>query len=203
MYNIKTYSDSLDLEEFYSMATDRGFYNNNSKQVLVDTFAHCDRYQTWILYYNDRAVGSVSAHSLEELGILGDAYRIAARTCILADLTDQKKHMQSTNTIFKQHQHLTGQILLPLCAEWAGRDKNLYISTNNNDQGKQKSVHRIYCPTLQSIGVLECPIELEYRLSMQSFWKFNADTFYKQLSKNWWSDAKTAVEYCLGEKINL
>lgn len=201
MYKIVPYSDSLDLEEFYSLATDRGFYNNNSKQVLVDTFAHCDRYQTWILYYNDRAVGSVSAHSLEELSMLDNAYRIAARTCLFTDLTGKPKHLRSLNRIIKEHQNLTDQIFMPLCIEWAGRDKNLYISSNQNDHGTQKLVHSIYCPALNSTGALCDPIEFEYRLSIQSFWKLNIEKFYSQLNKNWWPEAKNALTDVLGYKI--
>jgi hypothetical protein len=203
MYKVEEYNDSLDLSDFYKLADEKGYHNNSSKEILVDTFKHYDRWATWFLSTNNQFVGSVSAHSLEELGILGDSFRMAARTCVLADLTERPKHMRSTNTIFKQHQHLTAQVFYPLCIEWAGRDKDLYISTNENESGKQRAVHRIYCPTLQDTGVLEEPIELEFRLSIQSFWKFNVETFYEQLNRNWWPAAKKAVEDCLGKEIKI
>jgi hypothetical protein len=203
MYKIIEYSDDLELDEFYQLAYQKGYYNNANKFVLVDTFKHIDKWKTWFLFYNDRAVGSVTAHSLEELGILGDAYRIAARTCILADLIDQPKNLRTENIIFTQHQHLTAQILIPTCIEWAGRNKDLYISTTENDEGKQKAVHRKYCPSLRKSGVLDDPIELEYRLSIQYFWKINVDVFYSQLSQNWWPEAKSAVENYFERKIEL
>lgn len=201
MYKILEFSDNLVLDDFYKLAHAKGYNNNTSKEVLYDTFAHCERFQTWILYYNESAVASVSAHSLEELGILGEAYRIAARTCVLADLTERPKNLRTENTIFTQHQHLTAQVLIPLCIEWAGRDKDLYISTNENDTGKQKAVHKKYCPSLLKSGVLEEPIELEYRLSIQCFWKMNVDVFYNQLRPNQWPETKDALFDYLGYNI--
>lgn len=201
MYKIVPYSDSLDLEEFYSMATNRGFYNNNSKQVLVDTFSHCDRYQTWILYYNNRAVGSVSAHSLEELGILGNSYRIGARLCSFDHLIGDRKTLRTRNTVLVNHQSLTSQFLVPICIEWAGRNKDLYLSTNENKVGTQRLVHQIACPVWKKIGILEDPIDLEYRNTIQSFWKVNVSEFYKQLKKYQWLDAKLALREHLGYDI--
>lgn len=201
MYKIVPYSDSLDLEEFYSMATNRGFYNNNSKQVLVDTFSHCDRYQTWMLYYNNRAVGSVSAHSLEELGILGNSYRIGARLCSFDHLIGDRKTLRTRNTVLVNHQSLTSQFLVPICIEWAGRNKNLYLSTNENKVGTQRLVHQIACPVWKKTRILDNPIELEYRTAIQSFWKLDVENFYNQLGKNWWPEAQDALTDLLGYKI--
>jgi hypothetical protein len=198
MYKIVEYSDNLDLTEFYRLASERGFYNNNSKEVLYDTFSHCERFQTWILFYNERAVGSVSSHSLEELGILGDAYRIAARTCVFTDISGKNNNMRSLERVIKQHQNLTAQIFIPLCIEWAGRDRDLYISSNENAHGTQRLVHNIFCPALNSTGALDNPIELEYRLSLQSFWKLNVDVFYNQLKEGQWNEAKFALQSYLG-----
>lgn len=198
MYKIVEFSDNLDLEDFYNQASARGFTNNNSKEVLYSTFTHCDRFQTWLLYYQDKPVGSVSAHSLEELGILGDAYRIAARTCLFTDLTGETKHLRSLQKVIKEHQNITAQIFIPLCIEWAGRDKDLYISSNENEHGTQKLVHKIFCPALNQTGALENPVELEYRLSMQSFWKLNVDVFYTQLKTNHWDVSKSALQSYLG-----
>lgn len=201
MYKIVNYSECLDLSDYYIEAESRGFYNNNSKQKLVDTWHHMDRWQVWMVYYNNQIVGSVAAHSLEELGILGEAYRIAARTCSFDNLTTQRKGLRTANSVINQHQTITGQLLLPLCIEWAGRDKSLYISSNENDTGTQKIVHKRYCPGLQKIGVVEAPIELEYRKAIQSFWKFNVELYYKQLRENQWPDAKSALQEYLGYEI--
>jgi hypothetical protein len=201
MFYIKEYSDSLDLTDYYQLATERKLYNNDSREKLVDTWLHMDRWQVWLLYYNEQVVGSVAAHSLEELGVLGDAYRIAARTCAFDDLTGQRKTLRTVNTIFTKHQNLTAQLLLPLCIEWAGKDKDLYISSNENDIGKQKYVHRLYCPSLKKMGILVDPVELEYRGAIQSFWKFNTDIYYEQLKHNQWQDAKEALISYLGYNI--
>ncbi len=194
MFHIQTYNNDLDLTDYYSLARERGFYNNDSKEKLVDTWLHMDRWQVWILYYNDQVVGSIAAHSLEELGVLGDAYRIAARTCTFDDLTGQRKTLRTANTIIARHQNLTAQLLLPLCVEWAGKDKDLHISSNENDTGTQKYVHRLYCPGLKKAGVLEEPVDLEYRGAIQSFWRMNVDEFYRQMDEHWWPEARTALD---------
>jgi hypothetical protein len=194
MFQIKEYSDSLDLTEYYHLANSRGFYNNDTKEKLVDTWLHMDRWQVWLLYYNEQIVGSIAAHSLEELGVLGDAYRIAARTCTFDDLTGQRKSLRTANTIIAKHQNLTAQLLLPLCIEWAGKDKDLYISSNENDTGTQKYVHRLYCPGLKKIGILEEPVELEYRNAMQSFWRMDVTEFYRQMDEYWWPEAVNALD---------
>lgn len=193
MYTIKEYSEDLDLTDYYQLAHERGFYNNDTKEKLIDTWLHMDRWKVWLLYYNDQIVGSIAAHSLEELGMLGDAYRIAARTCTFDDLTGQRKTLRTANTIIAKHQNLTAQLLLPLCIEWAGKDKNLYISSNENDTGTQKYVHRLYCPGLKKINVLEEPAELEYRGAIQSFWRMNVTEFYRQMEEYWWDDARDAL----------
>ena len=194
MFYIREYTDALDLADFYSTAHNRGFYNNDSKEKVIDTWLHMDRWQVWFLYYNDTIVGSIAAHSLEELGVLGDAYRIAARTCTFDDLTGQRKTLRTANTIIAKHQNLTAQFLLPLCIEWAGKDKDLYISSNENDTGTQKYVHRLYCPGLRKVNVLEDPVELEYRGAIQSFWRMNVPEFYNQMQVQWWPEATAALD---------
>jgi hypothetical protein len=194
MFYIQEYNEDLDLSEYYRLASERGFYNNNTKEKLIDTWLHMDRWQVWLLYYNEIIVGSIAAHSLEELGVLGDAYRIAARTCTFDDLIGQRKTLRTPNTIIAKHQNLTAQFLLPLCIEWAGKDKNLYISSNENDTGTQKYVHRLYCPGLKKVNVLEESIELEYRGAIQSFWRMNVPEFYRQMEEFWWPEARAALD---------
>ena len=191
---IQEYNENLDLSDYYRLATERGFYNNNTKEKLIDTWLHMDRWQVWLLYYNKTIVGSIAAHSLEELGMLGDAYRIAARTCTFDDLVGQRKTLRTANTIIAKHQNLTAQFLLPLCIEWAGKNKNLYISSNENDTGTQKYVHRLYCPGLQKVNVLESPVEFEYRGAIQSFWRMNVPEFYRQMDEFWWPNAREALD---------
>jgi hypothetical protein len=194
MFYIQEYNENLDLSEYYRLASERGFYNNNTKEKLIDTWLHMDRWQVWLLYYNETIVGSIAAHSLEELGVLGDAYRIAARTCTFDDLIGQRKTLRTPNTIIAKHQNLTAQFLLPLCIEWAGKNKNLYISSNENDTGTQKYVHRLYCPGLKKVNILEESIELEYRGAIQSFWRMNVPEFYRQMEEFWWPEARAALD---------
>ena len=194
MYRIQEYNQTLDLDDFYRLAHDRKFYNNDSKEKVVDTWKHMDRWQVWFLYFDDQIVGSIAAHSLEELGVLGDAYRIAARTCTFDDLTQQRTSLRTANTIIAKHLNLTAQFLLPLCIEWAGKDKDLYISSNENDTGTQKYVHRLYCPGLRKIGILEDPVDLEYRRAIQSFWRLNVGEFYNQMENYWWDEARAALD---------
>ena len=81
MYKIVPWSEELDLTKFYTIANAKGFSNNASQKMLVDSLAKEKEWNVWILYYNDNAVGSVAAHSFPEMG--DNAYRIAARTCQL------------------------------------------------------------------------------------------------------------------------
>lgn len=201
MFYIQEYNENLDLTDYYRLAHAKGFYNNDSKEKLIDTWLHMDRWKIWFVYYNNSIVASVAAHSLEELGILENAYRIAVRTCSFDHLTKSRPGLRTANAVINRHQTITGQILLPLCIEWAGRDNNLYISSNENDTGTQKIVHKRYCPGLLKIGVVDPPIELEYRGAIQSFWKFNVNTYYSQLKQDQWDDAKNALNAYLGYEI--
>ena len=69
------YSDNLDLTEFYKTAEQKGFVNNSSKKMLVDSLSNEDRYMVWLLTYKTKIIGSTAAHSFPEMG--PDSYRIA------------------------------------------------------------------------------------------------------------------------------
>lgn len=182
MYIIKKYNDLLDLSDFYSEADKRGFVNNNSKQSMIDCFKNEKEWCAWILYKNNIAVGSVSAHSLDILG--KNSYRICARTCVLTNLLSELygNGLLNINVIIK-HQNVTDQFFIPICIDWAGKDKDLYITSNNSVVGSQRLVHSIYCPTLERMGILTKSTELVYRGHLQTFWKFNVDAFYNDLKK--------------------
>lgn len=179
MFSVVPFSDELDLTEFYRMADERGFVNNNSRHMLIDCFRNERKFQTWILYYNNEAVGSVAAHSFDDMG--NDAYRIAARTCVFTDRLPVRS-LRTRNQIIT-HQHATAQFLIPTCIEWAGREKNLYITSNNLEGGSQQLVHRIYFPTLAKNGQVEHICDIEYRGTIQAVWKLNVKRFYEELQK--------------------
>lgn len=179
MYKIIPWSADLDLTEFYSIAKAKGFENNSSQKMLIDSLAKEKEWCVWILYYNDQAVGSVAAHSFDEMG--ADSYRIAARTCVFTDLLPLNS-LRTVNQIIT-HQHVTSQFLIPTCIEWAGQDKNLYITTNENEVGTQRLVHRIFAPAMVKSGQMEKITDMFYRGSTQTVWKLNPINFYEELNK--------------------
>ena len=174
MFEIKKWSPDLDLSEFYTRAEAKGFTNNSSQKMLVDSLAKEKEWCVWILYYNNKAVGSVGAHSIEE------GYRICARTCVLTHLLPTTT-LRTRNQIIT-HQHVTAQFFMPACIEWAG-DNDMYITSHPSEVGTQRLVHNIWAPSLEKTGVLTKAFEKEYRGYNQTFWKLNSDVFLEQLSK--------------------
>lgn len=179
MYKIVPYSDDLDLREFYKEAEKKGFVNNSTKHMLVDCFSNERKSQTWILYYNNLAVGSVAAHSFDEMG--KNCYRIAARTCVFTDALPTNT-LRTRNQIVT-HQHVTGQFLIPACIEWAGRENKLFVTSNNLEGGSQRLVHNIYFPAMVKTGQAEHICDMQYRGTMQSVWRLNVKNFYRELNK--------------------
>ena len=180
MYRIVPFSDDLDLEEFYIKALARGYKNNSSKFWIKYCFRNEQSSQTWILYYNSNPVGSVVAHTFPEMG--PKSYRIAARTCVLTD--DIPTPSLRTRNQIITHQHATAQFLIPSCIEWAGKENDLYITSNNLESGSQRLVHNIYFPSMAKSGQVTRICELEYRGSMQTVWKLHVDRFYEELNKH-------------------
>lgn len=180
MYKMVEWSPELDLTEFYATAKAKGYNNNASQQMIVDCFKNERLYQTWILYYNEKAVGSVACHSIDILE--ENSFRICARTCVLTDELPIS-HMRSRGYTIQQHQNVTAQFYIPTCIEWAGRTSNLFISSNALDTGSQRLVHKIYCPALEEKGTLKRAYEKEYRGAVQTFWKLDVNKFYEQLNQ--------------------
>jgi hypothetical protein len=179
MYKIVPWSEDLDLTEFYATAEKKGFDNNANQKIMVDSLARESKWAVWILYYNDQAVGSVGAHSFPEMG--ENAYRVCARTCVFSDGLPLH-HLRTVKGI-TTHQNATAQFLLPVCIEWAGRDRDLYITSNGNDMGSQRLVHNIFCPNLAKTGVLFKTKDIYYRGSLQTTWRVDVQEFYKQLDQ--------------------
>jgi hypothetical protein len=198
MWRIEKYDGSQDLTFFFQEAEKKRFFNNSSANMLLSTIEKDeDEAVLFLLYNNDRIIGTTVAHSLRELGILGeDAHRIAARICVLSHLVQGPRLHTSLRSIKqapKPHDHPSAQFLIPACIEHCGRDKPMYISTNASSVGKQKAVHTKWAPEWQRRGYLEEPIELEYRGSFQSFWKFNVDNFYKEMEDERWKEAEEII----------
>ena len=178
-YKLVKWSPDLDLDSFYQEAAARGFENNSNQRVMVDCFANEKEFQLWILYQNDRAVGSGAIHSLDILG--PNAYRICARTCAFAEARPANG-LLTLNRMMSEHQHITAQFFMPKFIEWTGKDKDLYISSHPSQVGTQRLVHNRWCPALVKTGALERTCDLVYRGHLQTFWKLNVDVFLNQLS---------------------
>ena len=179
-YKIIPWTTDIDLTKYYSMAYDRGFFNNSSQKNMIDCFKNERESQTWIMFYKDKPAGSVACHTLDIMG--PTAYRILARCCVMVGVTGQKG-MSTINLGIRQHQSFTDQVFMPACIEWAGRDKDLYVTTNDLPIATQRLSHRIWAPTHAESGILENVGEKEYRGTIQTFWKLDVERFYNSLNK--------------------
>jgi hypothetical protein len=179
MYKLIPWSENLNLTEFYNKASLKGFENNSSQRLLVDSFNNEAKKQVWILYYNNNPVGSVAAHSFDLMG--ENCFRICARTCVFTD--ELPISSLRTLTGITTHQNFTAQFFIPQCIDWAPDDANLFITSNQSKIGSQRLVHEIFCPALEKTGILTYCGEKEYRSINQSIWKLNVDNFYEDLKK--------------------
>lgn len=176
MYKIVPWTEDLDLSEFYAEAEHRGFANNANQRVMVDCFRNEPKWAVWILYQNNKAIGSVAAHSFTAMG--PNAFRVLARTCTfgtarpISGLITPKK-------LIAEHQNLTDQFLLPTCINWAKGD--LYATSNESTVASQRLVHRHYFPTLAKIGIVERIKEMNYRNTNQTIWRIYPDKFLANL----------------------
>ena len=178
-YKLVPYSESIDLTEFYLEAESRGFKNNSSKKMLVDSVSTERLSRVWILYYNNEIVGTTAAHSFDEMG--PNCFRIAVRSCAFTDRMPVKRLRTRTGIV--EHQHVSPQFFMTAGIEWAGKDKNFYITSNKNSWGTQQRVHRTWAPILAKTGCLENCGEMFYRGTEQTIWKVNVQVFYQQLDQ--------------------
>ena len=178
MYKIVPWSEDLDLTEFYAEAEQRGFANNASQKVMIDCFRNEPEWAAWILYQDDKAVGSVAAHSFNVMG--PNAYRVLARTCTFGTAR-QNGGLITPKKLIAEHQNLTDQFLLPACISWAKGD--LYATSNESKVASQRLVHRHYFPTLEKIGIVKRVCEINYRHTEQTVWQIYPDAFLENLER--------------------
>jgi hypothetical protein len=181
-FEIVPWTQDLNLSDFYKEAGRRGFSNNSSQRMLVDCFRNEREKQTWLLYYRGEAIGSVVAHSFDDV-MESNSYRIAARTCVF---TDRLKGMTYANGlrgiyVITKHQNPTAQFLIPACIDWCPPDAKLYITSNELEAGTQQRVHKIFGPALEKTGVMKPVKEVNYRGTDQTVWQFDQDLFLEQL----------------------
>lgn len=182
MYRLVEYSDDFDLSNFYAEAKRRGFMNNISKKTMIDCFNNEREKQTWILYNDKRPVGAVGAHSFDD--VMGpNSYRILTRVCSFGD-ERPNKGMLTVRRLAVEHQTFNDQFFLPTCIEWAGKENNLYVTSNESEIGSQRLVHRIYFPTLEKLGIAKrIEDNVYYRYTYQTIWQIFPDKFYENLAK--------------------
>jgi hypothetical protein len=177
-FKVVEWSETLDLSDFYSTAHKKGFENNSSQKMLVDSLRSEKVWKVWIVYHGDIAVGSFAAHSLDFL----PGYRICVRTCAFSDRLPLN-NLRTTKGII-DHENITSQIYIPVTIEHFGKNSNFYITTHPSDVGTQRAVHNVWAPLMKKSGVVDLEIIKEYRGHIQHFWKFNVENFYQKMKPN-------------------
>lgn len=180
MYKIIEWSSNLDLSDFYKEAGQRGFANNSSQKVMIDCFHNEKLWKAWILYQDNRAVGSVVAHSFDDVMGYG-SYRVLARTCTFGTARPNGG-LITPQRLIAEHQNLTDQFLLPTCISWTGQE-NIYATSNDSQVASQQLVHKYYFPTLEKLGIVKKIKEINYRNTDQTVWKIYADKFLENLQR--------------------
>lgn len=180
MYKILEWTPDLDLTEFYREAARRGFENNSSRRAMIDCFLNERKWKAWILYQDNKPVGSVVAHTFDD--VMGEgSYRVLARTCTFGTARPTGG-LITPQRLIAEHQNLTDQFLLPACITWAGKH-NIYATSNDSKVASQRLVHRHYFPTLEKIGIVERVKEVHYRHTDQTVWKIHGDRFLENLQR--------------------
>jgi len=180
MYNLVEWSPKLDLTDFYNEASRRGFVNNSSQKAMIDCFNNEQEWMVWILYENNCAIGSVAAHSFND--VMPGGYRILTRVCTFAEAR-KDKGLITPKRLIAEHQNLTDQFLLPKCIEWVAGRGRMFATSNASKEASQRLVHSYYFPTLAKLGIVEKIKDVHYRHTDQTVWEIHADKFFENLEK--------------------
>lgn len=180
MHKLIPWSEDLDLSDFYAEASRRGFVNNSSQKAMIDCFRNEREWNAWILYDNDRAVGSVAAHSFDD--IIPGGYRILTRVCTFAESRPMKGLIKA-HRLCAEHQNLNDQFLLPQCIEWVDRKGPMYATSNSSKEASQRLVHTIYFPTLEKAKIVTRIGDIYYRNTHQTLWQIHPDKFLDNLKR--------------------
>lgn len=151
MFKLVEWHKDLDLSEFYTEADRRGFKNNNSQKTMIDCFRNEREWNAWILYNDNRPIGSVAAHSFDD--VMPGGYRILTRVCTFAE-ERKDKGLITPKRLVAQHQNLTDQFMLPQCIEWVSGRGRMFATSNASKEASQRLVHSYYFPTLAKLIVL-------------------------------------------------
>lgn len=180
MHKLIEWSPQLDLSEFYTEAEHRGFVNNSSQKNMIDCFRNEREWNAWILYNGDKAVGSVAAHSFDD--VMPGGYRILTRVCTFAE-ERKDKGLITPKRLVAEHQNLTDQFLLPQCIEWVAGRGRMFATSNASKEASQRLVHNYYFPTLAKLGIVTKVKEVYYRYTEQTVWEIHADKFLENLNR--------------------
>lgn len=178
VHKILEWSEDLDLRKFYIESASRGFVNNSSQKRMIDTFKNEREWNAWILYKDSDAIGSVVAHSFDE--VMGTkTYRVLVRTCTFGEYGN--KSLIKPKKLIAEHQNLTDQFLLPVCLEWSkGRT---FATSNDSKVASQRLVHKYYFPTLEKMGIVKNIKDVFYRNTNQTVWEIFPEKFLENLNK--------------------
>lgn len=180
MFKLIEWNENLNLEDFYIEASRRGFINNSSQKYMIDCFRNEKKWNVWILYKDNKPVGSVAAHTFDDVMGL-NSFRILTRVCTFGEFGLQKG-LTTPRKLIIEHQNLTDQYLLPKCIEWAGTN-NIYATSNDSSIASQRLVHKIYFPTLEKIGLVTRTKEIFYRGINQTVWEIHGTKFLNHLAQ--------------------
>lgn len=178
-YQMVQWSPKLDLSDFYQEAAERGFLNNSCQERMIDTFRKEKEWNAWILYDDDKPIGSVVAHSFDD--VMGpNTYRILTRVCSFGKALPTRGLVTAKKGIV-EHQSFNDQFLLPACLEWAkGR---VFATSNDSEVASQRLVHKYYFPILEKKGISKRVKEVYYRNTKQTVWEIFPDNFWDSLSQ--------------------
>lgn len=183
MFYFKEWSEDLDLTEFYLTCAEKGFTNNSSEKSLIGSIQKEKEWNCWILYSDDTPIGSVAAHSFDD--VMGpNTYRIAARACAFKEYAPTKG-LLTANRMLKEHRTFANQFLLPQCLEWTG-DCRVFCTSNSDpvpEVESQRLVHNYYFPTLEKIGLVEKIDTVYYKGTHQTVWEIFKEPFLEHLNQ--------------------
>jgi hypothetical protein len=181
MFKLIEWSSSLDLTDFYKEASLRGFVNNSNQKIMIDCFQNEKEMNAWILYQDEKPIGSVVAHSFDD--VMGEnSYRVLTRVCTFAEAR-QGHGLITPKRLVGEHQNLTDQFLLPQCIEWVNGRGRMFSTSNESKEASQRLVHRYYFPTLEKLGIVSRIKDVLYRGITQTVWEIHPDEFYTNLER--------------------
>jgi hypothetical protein len=180
MFHIKEWNENLDLTEFYLTCVEKGYINNSSEKRLVGSNQKEKEWNCWILYSDQTAIGSVAAHSFDD--VMGpNTYRILTRTCSFREYAPTTG-LTTTKRLIKEHQNFTDQFFLPKCLEWA-KNQKVFATSNTSNVASQRLVNNYYFPILEELGLAAKVDKVFYRGLNQNVWEIFKEPFLNHLSK--------------------